>query len=511
MFFFIYRSSRFCLDERTDFVYNMHYTLLIGGHAPMHARDMIVNYIESHRDEFISIACDIWDHPELAFHEDHACEVLSGLMKNAGFRVTSGVAGMATAFVAEYGSGSPVIGFMGEYDALPNLSQASECVERTPLVPDGPGHGCGHNLLGTGSAAAAIAVKEYLVSHGLSGTIRFYGCPAEEGGSGKAYMARDGLFSDLDAAFSWHPSRYLSPWMNRMTASISAEFWFQGISAHAASAPHMGRSALDACELMNVGMNYMREHIPPHAKLHYAYLDTGGPAPNIIPEKAGVKYNFRAVTVEDAISIRDRAEAVARGAALMTGTEVSVVYNEGYSNYVPNITLTKLMGQAVEEVGPISYDEKDYALANKIRASLPENCYQNIAWQFTGLSAAEASEYFRTHVLYDRPGKFMDYDVVAPASTDVGDVSHCVPTAQVEVPCYTIGTPNHTWQMTAQTRSTIGQKGMLEAAKCLALCAVKLLEDNSGSILQEARREFDSFTGGKPYTCPIPNDRIPPR
>ncbi len=477
----------------------------------MTARDSIVHYIESNRDQLIDISCDIWDHPELAFFEDHACKLLSQLLRDAGFRVTSGVAGMSTAFVAEYGSGSPIIGFMGEYDALPNMSQKAEVMERDPVVPGGPGHGCGHNLLGTGSAAAAIAVKEYMLSHGLSGTVRFYGCPAEEGGSGKAYMARAGLFNDLSAALSWHPSRYLAPWMIKMCSSISAEFWFEGVAAHAASAPHMGRSALDACELMNVGMNYLREHTPPNSKLHYAYLDAGGTAPNIIPEKAGVKYNFRATSVEDAISIRNRAEDVARGAALMTGTKVSVFYNEGYSDFIPNVTLTKVMGEAVAEVGPIPYDEADYALAKKIRASLPEDCYRNIGWQFTGMSAPEATEYYRTHVLYDRPGRFIDREALAPASTDMGDVSYCVPSAQVEVPCYTIGTPNHTWQMTAQTRSSIGQKGMLEAAKCLALCAVKLLEDPDGAILQEARQEFVSATCGKPYVCPIPDERMPPR
>lgn len=477
----------------------------------MNTRDRIVQLIDSKKEVYIKTSCDIWDHPELAFHEDHAVQVLSDLLAEAGFQIKPHIAGMTTAFIAEYGSGSPIIGIMGEYDALPNMSQEAERTERAPIVPGGPGHGCGHNLLGTGSAAAAIAVKEYMQEHNMSGTIRFYGCPAEEGGSGKAYIARAGLFDDLDAALCWHPSRYLAPWMVHMSASLSAEFWFKGIAAHAASAPHMGRSALDACELMNVGANYMREHMPPNTKVHYAYLDAGGKAPNVIPEKAGLKYHFRAVSVEDAIKIRDWTENIARGAALMTGTEVTIQHNEGYSDYIPNVVLTKVMGSAVEEVGPIQYDEADYALAEKFRASLPESCTDNIMWQFTGLSAADARVYFKSHVLYDRPGKFIDAEALAPASTDMGDVSHCVPSVQVEVPCYTIGTPNHTWQMTAQTRSSIGQKGMLQAAKCMALCVVKLMEDPDGEVLKQAKAEFLQTTNGKPYQCPFSDTLMPPR
>lgn len=477
----------------------------------MSLSEQIVSYIEDNRDTYISAACDIWDRPELAFHEDYACARLTGLLEEAGFRITPHVAGMTTAFIAEWGSGSPVVGIMGEYDALPNLSQEAECTHRAPLVEGGPGHGCGHNLLGVGSAAAAIAVRRYMEEHKLPGTVRFYGCPAEEGGSGKAYMARAGLFRELDAAFCWHPSRYLSPWMARMNAITAAEFWFQGVSAHAASAPHMGRSALDACELMNVGANYLREHLPPTAKLHYAYLDAGGKAPNVIPERAGLKYIIRSSTLDDALAVRERVENIARGAALMTGTTVSFRYNEGSSDYVPNIVLTRLMGEAVEEVGPIVYDEADYALAHKIRASLSEDCTKGIAWEFTGLSAGEAREYYKTHVLYDRPGKFIDREYHAPASTDVGDVSRSVPTAQVEVPCYTIGTPNHTWQMTAQTRSTIGQKGMLEAAKCIAVCVAKLFDDRDGGLIRAARQEFEQTVGSGSYVCPFPDELMPPR
>lgn len=296
-----------------------------------------------------------------------------------------------------------------------------------------------------------------------------------------------------------------------MNANVSLEFWFKGISAHAASAPHMGRSALDACELMNVGANYLREHLPPNAKIHYAYLDAGGKAPNVIPERAGVKYIVRAATLDDVNSVRARIERIAQGAALMTDTQLTVKYNEGCSDYIPNITLTKLMGKAVEEVGPIVYDEADYALARKIRNSLSPDCTKGIAWQFTGLTPDEAAEYYRTHLLYDLPGKFYNREYYAPASTDVGDVSHCVPTAQVEVPCYTIGTPNHTWQMTSQTRSTIGQKGMLEAAKCIGSCVAMLLEDRSGSFIKDAREEFERTVGSGTYVCPFPDSLKPQR
>ena len=475
------------------------------------AKEQIAQWMREHEGKLIEVSEKIWDNPELAFHEDMASGLLADMLELDGFTVTRGVANMQTAFLAQYGQGGPVIGFLGEYDALPQMSQKPEEIARAPIVEGGAGHACGHNLLGTGSAAAAMAVKHYMQQNGLGGTVRFYGCPAEEGGSGKAYMARDGLFSDLDAAFSWHPSRYLAPWMVRLCASISAEFWFEGTAAHAASAPHMGRSALDACEIMNIGMNYMREHIPSGAKIHYAYIDAGGTAANIIPDRAGLKYIFRAPTVEEAIDIRKRAEDAARGAALISGTKAIIRHNEGYSDYVPNKALTRVMGEAVEEIGPIVYEEADYELARKIRASLPENCTQSIGWEYTGLGPAEAREYYKTHVLYDRPGKFIDIEAHAPASTDMGDVSHCVPTAQVEVPCYTIGTPNHSWQMTAQTRSSIGQKGMLEAAKCLALCGVKVLQDESGAILADAKQEFAAVMGSKGYECPFSAELMPPR
>ena len=310
----------------------------------MNPRDEIVNSIENKREAYIQAACEIWDNPELCFHEDRAAAILVKLLEGAGFAVKKGVAGMCTAFVAEYGSGSPVIGIMGEYDALPGLSQESGCTERKPIVEGGPGHGCGHNLLGTAGVAAVVAMKEYMEAHGVKGTIRYYGCPAEEGGGGKAYMAREGVFDDLDAAFSWHPSRWLAPWMLKLNASLGCTFTFTGKASHAASAPQMGRSALDACELMNVGANYLREHISSEAKLHYAYLDAGGTAPNIVQAHAKLKYQFRAPTVEEAIDIRSRVEDIARGAALMTGTQVEIQYNEGYSNYVPNTALTKVMG-----------------------------------------------------------------------------------------------------------------------------------------------------------------------
>lgn len=476
----------------------------------MTPRDQLVNWIEDNRAQYIAASENIWDRPELAFHEDFAADTLCALLEKEGFKVERGVAGMSTAFVATYGEGHPIIGIMGEYDALPGLSQEAECTERKALVEGGPGHGCGHNLLGTAGVAAVSALKAYMIEHGTKGTIRYYGCPAEEGGCGKAYMARAGLFSDLDAAFSWHPSRYLSPWMVRMNAVASTLFTFHGKAAHASSAPQMGRSALDACELMSVGVNYLREHVSPEAKMHYAYQDCGGTAPNIVQAKATVKHMFRAPTMEEVLSIRARVEDIARGAALMTGTTVEINHLEGYSNYVPNVALTKVMGAAIEEVGPIQYDEADYELAKKIRDTLPEDCTRNISGLYTGLSPDEAAHYYKTHLLYDRPGKFIDAISYAPASTDMGDVSYCVPAAQVEVPCYPIGVPNHTWQMTACTRSSIAMKGMLQAAKCMALCALKVFEDD-GTILEEAKKEFDIMTGGKPYTCAFPDDLNPPR
>ena len=469
----------------------------------MRAREEIIQSVEAKKACYFEAADQIWDYAELALREYRSSALLAKLLREEGFRVTEGLPGLPTAFMAEYGQGKPVIAYLGEYDALPCLSQKAGKLEHDPVQEGAPGHGCGHHLLGVGALAAAAALKQYMERHGLQGTVRYYGCPAEESGCGKGFMVRDGLFDGVDAVFTWHPAVTYSPWVLSALSALSINFYFTGRSAHAGFAPHLGRSALDACELMNVGANYLREHVPEEVRLHYAYLDTGGPAANVVHSHAALQYIVRAKKVQTALEVTERLKDVARGAALMTGTEMEFREKSRFADYVPNRALAQVLSQAMEELGAPEYDQEDYAFAEKIRGLLNPSVYRAMDHRETGMPKEEAVRFFETHPLYDRVTPLFETGEYMSASTDVGDVSQVVPTIQLRAPCFVIGTPGHSWQAVTQGKSPVAHKSILITGKTLALAGAKILEDDSGDILRRAREELMAVTGGA-YTSPFP-------
>ena len=328
--------------------------------------------VDKKREAFFALSDRIWDVPELNFEEHRSCGAY-GHAGAAGFRVTRALADMPTAVMGEAGREGPVIAILGEFDALPGLSQEAGVAEYRPIEPGGNGHGCGHNLLGAGSLLAAAAVKDYLAAHGLSGRVRYYGCPAEEGGSAKGFMVRAGVFDDVDVAISWHPAAFTGVNNPISLACIEVDFHFTGRAAHAAAAPHLGRSALDAVELMNVGVNYMREHMPSTARVHYALINAGGTAPNVVQAKAAVRYLIRARDLPEMWSLFKRIEKIAEGAALMTETSVTSRIRSGDANLVGNTPLERLMHDHIARLGPPAFDDADRAFAEQIQTTLSED------------------------------------------------------------------------------------------------------------------------------------------
>ena len=453
---------------------------------------------------FSAVSDEVWSHPELGFHEVQSAKALSTLLQSEGFAVEMGVAGIPTAFIATYGSGKPAVGFLGEYDALSLLSQQAGGTQHCPIEPGGNGHGCGHNALGAGSLAAAVAVKDYLQAHHLPGTVQYFGCPGEEFGSGKMFMARAGCFDNLDAAFTWHPGGFNGVKGSSTLACISVMFHFKGRTAHAAAAPHLGRSALDAVELTNVGVNYLREHIPTDHRMHYAYRDAGGLSPNVVQDQACVHYFVRAPRVKQCLALLERVQNVARGAALMTDTQLTIEINEGLCDYVPNDVLSRLLHECFVQTGAPAFDEKDIALAKQFHYSEAEvdAFIQKIDVNFGAQYGKEA----RQKVLCDTVFPYRMVDYHEPGSTDVGDVSYATPTAQLTATCWSVGTPGHSWQVTSMSGSSIAHKGLLAAGKAMALAAVRAMQDPD--LLQRAQQEYRETTGGT-YICPVPDDVKP--
>lgn len=463
-------------------------------------RDIVV----ARKDGFIAASRYIWEQAELFFREEKSAAYLVDALKKEGFTLREKVGGIDTAFIAEYGQGKPIIGILGEYDALPSLSQKAAQPSHEPLVQGAPGHGCGHNALGAGSLAAAVAVKDYMAAHGLAGTVRFYGCPAEEAGWAKMFLARDGLFDDLDAAVTWHPQHFNTIQGLSSLANICAYFRFTGKTAHAAVSPHLGRSALDACELMSVGVNYLREHIVPGARMHYAYQDVGGDAPNVVQDHACVKYFIRAPKIVEAKDITERVKDIARGAALMTGTAVEISVTAGMCDFVPNDVLGRVFDKALFDVGPPRFDDADRELARKFRAtSNPEDIA--MALRLVAEVYPDASR-FADAPLVEEIAPYKRVVSEGMGSTDVGDVSYAAPTVQLNVACFANGSPIHSWQVTGQSGSSIADKGLLCAAEAMALGTIRLMEEPG--LLGEARQEYVKATGGK-YISPVGPDARP--
>lgn len=458
-----------------------------------------LDYIEQHTPQFTELADKIWNLAELRYEEFASSELHIEVLEAAGFHVTRGVAGIPTAFIAEAGDGGPIIGILGEYDALSGLSQEAGALQCQPSaeIGNGNGHGCGHHLLGTAAHLAAAAVKAHLDATGQPGTVRFYGCPAEEGGSGKTFMARAGLFDDLDAALSWHPAVHNGVFNGRSLANVQAYFRFHGKASHAAASPHLGRSALDAVELMNVGVNYMREHMLPDARVHYAVTNTGGTSPNVVQANAEVLYLVRAPRNDQASELFERVKNIANGAALMTGCTVDVVFDKACSNLVQNSVLNDVVYRNLETFGAPQYDEDELAYARSVQDSSlsPED--------IEGATRTLGQAWRDPKPLFDHVALFQaGNEPTLHGSTDVGDVSWITPTAQCFTTCYAFGTPFHSWQLVAQGKSTLAHKGMLLAAKTLAASALDLFR--SPETLAKAKAELHERRQGRPYVCPIP-------
>ena len=449
--------------------------------------------IERNRDTFIKISREIWEHPETAFNEKFASKILSDYLKEQGFEVELGYLGIPTAIRAVWGNGKPIIGMLAEYDALPGLSQKM-CAEKDPVEPGAPGHGCGHHAIAVCKLAAAVALKTEMEERKLPGTVVFYGCPAEETVAGKVMMAREGAFRELDLAFAWHPMQTNEVYNCRWSGLNSAKFHFSGISAHAGFDPYNGRSALDAVELMNVGANYLREHVTDDVRIHYA-ITNGGVVPNIVPDKASVWYYVRALSREAVTDTYDRLIKVAKGAAMMTDTNVEIEFIGGCYNTVPNKELVRLVHETMQEIPSPEWTAEEVEFCKKLN----DTCAPYKQMLASG-AVAEG-----THIADSIPEPTTQNSF---ASTDVGDVMHIVPTAFFATACTNLGASAHSWQFAAATGSDVGMKGMLYAAKIIAVSAVKAIEDSS--IVERAKADFDKMMNGKSYVCPMPADMTLP-
>ena len=467
----------------------------------MSNEEEIWELVDKKKDYFIELSDRIFDTPEILYKEFESVSEHTKMLKKEGFKITEGISNIPTAVMGEYGDSGPIIALLGEFDALPGLSQEAGIAEHKPIKNYGNGHGCGHNLLGAASLLAATALKDWLEKNNIKARVRYYGCPAEEGGAAKTYMARDGWFNNVDTAICWHPATFNSVNKPVSLANTRVDFTFTGRAAHAATAPHLGRSALDAIELMNIGVNYMREHMPDSARVHYAYMDSGGNAANVVQAKATIRHLIRASNSMELRSLVERVYKIADGAALMTETSVEKNVYSGVSNLLGNEPLEDLMQDEFEKLGPVIFDKDDKDFANKIRSTLNESDILD-SFQRIGMKAPLDMP------LCDFVASLNNESSGGIGSTDVGDVSWVVPTVQARVATCAVGTPFHTWQTVAQGKAPAAHKGMIHAAKIMAATASSLIKNPQK--LDNAKRAFKSQIKENPYICPIPNGVMPP-
>ena len=438
--------------------------------------------LQTHYAEYQQIGQRIWGFAEMGYKETKSSALLQEMLRKNGFEVQAGVADIPTAFVATYGSGKPVIGILAEYDALPGLAQQA-VAEKSPIAGQNAGHGCGHNLFGTASVAAGIEIKKLLKEGKLHGTVKVYGCPAEEGGSGKVYLVRAGLFNDVDAVLHWHPASENATMAGKYIANLSAKFRFHGVAAHAAAAPERGRSALDAVEAMDNMVNMMREHVPQETRIHYV-ITNGGKAPNVVPDFAEVYYYVRHPNRDQVKDVFARVVKAAEGAALGTGTTMDYEVIGGTHDLLLNETLARALQLNLEQVGGVTYTPEEASFGRQIQASL--------GFAVPAVETAAAVSPFTTR---DGGG-----------STDVGDVSYVVPTVGLEAATWIPGTPAHSWQAVACSGKEVGAKGMMVAAKTMALTAIDLF--TNVDLLRKAQAEFKQDVGTYVYK-PLLGDRKP--
>jgi len=460
------------------------------------------DWIDEHREEFIDVSDEIWEYAEYGLCEDKSSRLVAEKLREHGFRVEHGVAGMPTAIYAEWGEGKPVIAAQGEYDALPGIS--NKLVPwKEPLVEDGMGHGCGHNVHGTSALAAASAVRYVLEEEGLEGTIRFYGTPAEENFGGKVYMAMEGLYDDVDACISHHPSSMNVASLSSSNATNSARFHYYGKTAHAAGNPEMGRSSLDAVELMNIGVNFLREHVIEKARIHYV-IEEGGGQPNVVPDYARSWYYIRAPRRDQVDPLFERIEKIAEGAALMTGTELKIDHDGGLYNVIPSRALSEVVTANMREVGAPEYTEEELEFAAKIAESFPKKS------KIDGLRKRKVPDW----------EKYVDVDLVtdildpwdegetSAGSTDVADVSWVTPAIEFSTACNVLGAPGHSWQFVACSGGSIGHKSLMFAAKTMAGSILDLM--TKPELLEKIKAEHEKRLEGQTYEPVGDPDRKPP-
>ena len=471
-------------------------------------KQSLYDIIEAKAPLLTGISDKIWEYAELSMLEYKSAAEYCALLKSEGFAVEQGICGVPTAFSGTYGSGRPIIGILGEYDALSGLSQMAGATEHIPLEEGASGQGCGHNMLGAGALGAAIAIKEAIAAGELSGTVIFYGCPGEEGCAGKTFMARAGEFAKLDAAITWHPGDVNEIMVGSNAACIQMEYSFQGVAAHAAGDPWNGRSALDAAELMNVGVNFLREHMKPKESIHYSFADAGGISPNVVQPTARLIYMVRSDTVRNAKALLKRVDNIAKGAALMTDCTVSSRQIDGTSDTVSNQVLEKLLHENLLAAPLPEYTEDEVIYAKQLKATFVNDMlpgtmtYDNLqvkkfVMEHTDNGHAPLNNFIMPYV---------PSNAYNPGSTDVGDVSWLTPTAQFTAVTWPSGSPGHSWQNVSCGKTAIGHKGLLLAAKVLAGTAFDLM--TQPRYLTEARAEFD-FNAADGYDCPIGPDLEP--
>ena len=466
----------------------------------------ILQWIENNKDKFTGMSDQIWDFAEIGFTEERSSALQAKAFEEAGFRVQKNIADIPTAFIASYGQGKPVIAILGEFDALPGLSQES-VPHPQPRVSGGNGHGCGHNLLGTAGVAATLAMKQAIEAGDITGTIRYYGCPAEENGAAKTFMVKAGAFNDVDLSLCWHPDSYNAVLTINALAVIMVGFRFHGKAAHAAFDPYNGRSALDAVELMNVGANYLREHIIPDGRLHYVITNGGGTAPNVVPPFAESKYYVRAPLLGQADEIYQRLVDIAKGAALMTGTEMEIVNKKGMSNLLLNKTINNVFYEKMMEIGAPRFSADEIQFAHEIAGTYSRDEAEKILVKIYGKEAQAVLAEMKADPLFTSVMPNVESDYVLPGSTDVGDVSWVVPTGQISTTCQAFGTPGHSWQIVAQSGMGIGHKGMLYAGKVMGLAAMEFMK--KPERLRAAKEEFEQSIKKTPYVLPIADGVTP--
>lgn len=468
-----------------------------------------ISAIDAKAEVITQVADAIWEYAELSLQEEKSAALYCKTLEDEGFQVERGICNIPTAFSASFGSGRPFIGILAEYDALSGLSQKGGSLTREEAEAGGCGHGCGHNLLGAGAFAAALGVKAYLAETKQSGTVVLYGCPGEEGGAAKAFMARDELWRGLDAALTWHPEDRNEVATGSSNACIQVQYRFEGVASHAAGSPERGRSALDAVELMNIGVQFLREHMSDKARIHYAITDAGGRSPNVVQPRATVLYMVRSNHVSEAVALQKRVDRIAEGAALMTDTTYQRKFIDGLADTISNHTLEKLLHENYEELGVPSHTAEEHAFADALAKTYEGgDAVPGIGSEYDPVYAegVKALREKNGHAMNDFLLPLFQGEAFRPGSTDVGDVSWQCPTAQIHVAAWPNGCPGHSWQNVSCDRTGIGHKAAVHAGKVLCAAAIDLLNDPA--VLEAAKAEFRRRTA-QGYTCPIPADAVP--